>query len=174
MSRGRIIFIHGLRFGRITPASRGCLYFRSLRKDSMQNRSLTVGSASMVRKFGSFGGENQGQTEFVDIESSSVRPNRSRRNLPPGRRLRLFKIDINQNDIRMKNKSITVVDVYNHFSQRELSTDSGEHIQPGKNMRATSTNGLFLAGENVPWRASGQARANSGCVPYPWHVRRVP
>jgi integrase len=38
--------------------------------------------------------------------------------------LRLFKIDINQNDKRMKNKSITVVDVYNHFSQRELSTET--------------------------------------------------
>jgi hypothetical protein len=33
-----------------------------------------------------------------------------------------LQIDINQNDIRMKNKPITVVDVYNHFRQRELST----------------------------------------------------
>lgn len=47
----------------------------------------------MVRKSGSLGGENQGQTEFVDIvESSLVRPNRSLRNLPPGERLRLSKL----------------------------------------------------------------------------------
>ena len=35
-----------------------------------------------------------------------------------------LQIDINQNDMRMKNKPISVVDVYNHFHQRELSTET--------------------------------------------------
>jgi len=35
-----------------------------------------------------------------------------------------LQIDINQNDIRTNNKLITVVDIYNHFRQRELSTET--------------------------------------------------
>jgi len=35
-----------------------------------------------------------------------------------------LQLDINRNDIRMKNTAITLAEAYNHFRQRELNTDT--------------------------------------------------
>src|SRR5258708_33534077 len=103
MSRGRITIIYGLRFGRITPGSRGCLYFRSPGKDSMQNGSLT----RRKREYG---------PEVWEFRWRKPGPNGIRRHrriifgstdqieeeFAARKAIAALQIDINQNDIRMK------------------------------------------------------------------------